>query len=64
MHAAGGALPWVPSPTPFLDSLQEQWDRLLVLYPASLAIFSEEPDGLGFKVGPPHMDLPTGRHPV
>ncbi|XP_029411733.1 pleckstrin homology domain-containing family N member 1 isoform X1 [Nannospalax galili] len=28
---------------------QEQWDRLLVLYPASLAIFSEEPDGLGFK---------------
>ncbi|GAB1289366.1 Probable pleckstrin homology domain-containing family N member 1 [Apodemus speciosus] len=28
---------------------QEQWDRLLVLYPASLAIFSEEPDGLSFK---------------
>ncbi|XP_048205978.1 pleckstrin homology domain-containing family N member 1 isoform X3 [Perognathus longimembris pacificus] len=28
---------------------QEQWDRLLVLYPGSLAIFSEEPDGLGFK---------------
>ncbi|XP_012323302.2 pleckstrin homology domain-containing family N member 1 isoform X4 [Aotus nancymaae] len=28
---------------------QEQWDRLLVLYPTSLAIFSEEPDGLGFK---------------
>ncbi|XP_004639634.1 pleckstrin homology domain-containing family N member 1 [Octodon degus] len=25
---------------------QEQWDRLLVLYSASLAIFSEEPDGL------------------
>ncbi|XP_042557966.1 pleckstrin homology domain-containing family N member 1 isoform X1 [Dipodomys spectabilis] len=28
---------------------QEQWDRLLVLYPGSLAIFSEEPDGLSFK---------------
>ncbi|XP_032749076.1 pleckstrin homology domain-containing family N member 1 isoform X2 [Rattus rattus] len=28
---------------------QEQWDRLLVLYPASLAIFSEEPEGLNFK---------------
>ncbi|XP_078186069.1 pleckstrin homology domain-containing family N member 1 isoform X2 [Callithrix jacchus] len=28
---------------------QEQWDRLLVLYPTSLAIFSEEPDGLCFK---------------
>ncbi|XP_058516731.1 pleckstrin homology domain-containing family N member 1 isoform X3 [Ochotona princeps] len=28
---------------------QEQWDRLLVLYSASLAIFSEEPDGLCFK---------------
>ncbi|XP_037355348.1 pleckstrin homology domain-containing family N member 1 [Talpa occidentalis] len=32
---------------------QEQWDRLLVLYPASLAIFSEEDDGLCFKVGLP-----------
>ncbi|KAF4018547.1 hypothetical protein G4228_009889 [Cervus hanglu yarkandensis] len=29
--------------------LQEQWDRLLVLYPTSLAIFSEEADGLCFK---------------
>uniref|UniRef100_A0A2K6G130 Pleckstrin homology domain containing N1 n=1 Tax=Propithecus coquereli TaxID=379532 RepID=A0A2K6G130_PROCO len=28
---------------------QEQWERLLVLYPASLAIFSEETDGLCFK---------------
>uniref|UniRef100_A0A8C6DG10 Pleckstrin homology domain containing N1 n=1 Tax=Moschus moschiferus TaxID=68415 RepID=A0A8C6DG10_MOSMO len=28
---------------------QEQWDRLLVLYPTSLAIFSEEADGLCFK---------------
>ncbi|XP_049731807.1 pleckstrin homology domain-containing family N member 1 [Elephas maximus indicus] len=28
---------------------QELCDRLLVLYPASLAIFSEEPDGLCFK---------------
>nr|XP_021511963.1 pleckstrin homology domain-containing family N member 1 isoform X2 [Meriones unguiculatus] len=28
---------------------QEQWDRLLVLYPASLAIFSEEPERLSFK---------------
>ncbi|XP_031235743.1 pleckstrin homology domain-containing family N member 1 isoform X3 [Mastomys coucha] len=28
---------------------QEQWDRVLVLYPASLAIFSEEPEGLSFK---------------
>ncbi|XP_045404770.1 pleckstrin homology domain-containing family N member 1 [Lemur catta] len=28
---------------------QEQWERLLVLYPASLGIFSEEPDGLCFK---------------
>ncbi|XP_046518494.1 pleckstrin homology domain-containing family N member 1 isoform X1 [Equus quagga] len=28
---------------------QEQWDRLLVLYPTSLAIFSEEADGLSFK---------------
>lgn len=43
---AGGAptLPCGPS--------QEQWDRLLVLYPTSLAIFSEEADGLCFKVGP------------
>lgn len=31
---------------------QEQWDRLLVLYPTSLAIFSEEADGLCFKVSP------------
>ncbi|XP_017709923.1 PREDICTED: pleckstrin homology domain-containing family N member 1 isoform X3 [Rhinopithecus bieti] len=30
-------------------STQEQWDRLLVLYPTSLAIFSEELDGLCFK---------------
>ncbi|XP_058408534.1 pleckstrin homology domain-containing family N member 1 [Diceros bicornis minor] len=28
---------------------QEQWDRLLVLYPTSLVIFSEEADGLSFK---------------
>lgn len=35
-----------------LTPLQEQWDRLLVLYPTSLAIFSEEADGLCFKVGP------------
>ncbi|XP_021099240.1 pleckstrin homology domain-containing family N member 1 isoform X2 [Heterocephalus glaber] len=28
---------------------KEQWDRLLVLYPESLAIFSEEPSGLSFK---------------
>ncbi|XP_054302228.1 pleckstrin homology domain-containing family N member 1 [Pongo pygmaeus] len=28
---------------------QEQWERLLVLYPTSLAIFSEELDGLCFK---------------
>ncbi|XP_009452965.3 pleckstrin homology domain-containing family N member 1 isoform X3 [Pan troglodytes] len=28
---------------------QELWDRLLVLYPTSLAIFSEELDGLCFK---------------
>uniref|UniRef100_A0A8C7EKQ2 Pleckstrin homology domain containing N1 n=1 Tax=Neovison vison TaxID=452646 RepID=A0A8C7EKQ2_NEOVI len=28
---------------------QEQWDRLLVLYPTSLAIFSEEAEGLCFK---------------
>ncbi|XP_063487275.1 pleckstrin homology domain-containing family N member 1 isoform X9 [Symphalangus syndactylus] len=28
---------------------EEQWDRLLVLYPTSLAIFSEELDGLCFK---------------
>ncbi|KAL2773496.1 pleckstrin homology domain-containing family N member 1 isoform a [Daubentonia madagascariensis] len=28
---------------------QEQWERLLVLYPASLAIYSEESDGLCFK---------------
>ncbi|KAM5127069.1 pleckstrin homology domain-containing family N member 1-like [Callospermophilus lateralis] len=28
---------------------QEQWDWLLVLYPTSLAIFSEEPDGIAFK---------------
>ncbi|KAM5150347.1 LOW QUALITY PROTEIN: pleckstrin homology domain-containing family N member 1-like [Callospermophilus lateralis] len=32
---------------------QKQWDRLLVLYPTSLAIFSEEPDGIAFKMGPP-----------
>uniref|UniRef100_A0A2K6UKR5 Pleckstrin homology domain containing N1 n=1 Tax=Saimiri boliviensis boliviensis TaxID=39432 RepID=A0A2K6UKR5_SAIBB len=40
---------------------QEQWDRLLVLYPTSLAIFSEEPDGLCFKGELPlravHIDL-------
>nr|KAF6394922.1 pleckstrin homology domain containing N1 [Molossus molossus] len=28
---------------------QERWDRVLVLYPTSLAIFSEEADGLCFK---------------
>lgn len=31
-------------------SPQEPCDRLLLLYPNSLAIFSEEPDGLCFKV--------------
>ncbi|KAG3281850.1 pleckstrin homology domain-containing family N member 1 isoform X3 [Ictidomys tridecemlineatus] len=40
---------------------QEQWDRLLVLYPTSLAIFSEEPDGIAFKGELPltaiHIDL-------
>lgn len=43
----------MPADTPLLPvtSLQEQWDRLLVLYPTSLAIFSEEADGLCFKVG-------------
>lgn len=35
-----------------LTPSQEQWDRLLVLYPTSLAIFSEEADVLCFKVGP------------
>ncbi|KAF5920302.1 hypothetical protein HPG69_007608, partial [Diceros bicornis minor] len=30
-------------------TFQEQWDRLLVLYPTSLVIFSEEADGLSFK---------------
>ncbi|KAM5267042.1 pleckstrin homology domain-containing family N member 1 isoform 2-T2 [Hipposideros larvatus] len=34
---------------------QEQWDRLLVLYPTSLAIFSEEADVLCFK-----GELPLG----
>lgn len=47
----------VPNPTLPFDPLQEQWDRLLVLYPASLAIFSEEPEGLSFKVGPLHIYL-------
>lgn len=44
----------MPAETPLrpVTSLQEQWDRLLVLYPTSLAIFSEEADGLCFKVGP------------
>ncbi|XP_034526896.1 pleckstrin homology domain-containing family N member 1 isoform X2 [Ailuropoda melanoleuca] len=32
---------------------QDQWDRLLVLYPTSLAIFSEEADGLCFKSASP-----------
>ncbi|XP_017709925.1 PREDICTED: pleckstrin homology domain-containing family N member 1 isoform X5 [Rhinopithecus bieti] len=32
-----------------LQHLPAQWDRLLVLYPTSLAIFSEELDGLCFK---------------
>ncbi|XP_029802846.1 pleckstrin homology domain-containing family N member 1 isoform X2 [Suricata suricatta] len=32
-----------------LQHLPSQWDRLLVLYPTSLAIFSEEADGLCFK---------------
>ncbi|KAI5252925.1 pleckstrin homology domain-containing family N member 1 isoform X2 [Manis pentadactyla] len=40
---------------------QEQWDRLLILYPTSLAIFSEEADGLCFKgelpLGAVHIDL-------
>lgn len=40
---------------------QEQWDRLLVLYPNSLAIFSEEADGLCFKgelpLGAIHINL-------
>lgn len=47
----------VPNPTLPFDPLQEQWDRLLVLYPVSLAIFSEEPEGLSFKVGPLHIYL-------
>lgn len=42
-----------------LTPSQEQWDRLLVLYPTSLAIFSEEADGLCFKVGP----SPLWTHP-
>lgn len=44
----------MPAETPLhpVTSLQEQCDRLLVLYPTSLAIFSEEADGLCFKVGP------------
>lgn len=45
-----GARPWRPI-RPSAPA-QEQWDRLLVLYPTSLAIFSEEADGLCFKVGP------------
>lgn len=54
---AGKAGLWVPNPTLSFDPLQEQWDRILVLYPASLAIFSEEPDGLSFKVGLLHIYL-------
>lgn len=50
------------NPTLSFDPLQEQWDRLLVLYPASLAIFSEEPEGLNFKVGPLHIHL-SGKVP-
>lgn len=47
-----------PPPCPLTPS-QDQWDRLLVLYPTSLAIFSEEADGLCFKVGP----SPLWTHP-
>lgn len=47
----------MPDPTLAFGPLQEQWDRILVLYPASLAIFSEDPDGLTFKVGPLHIYL-------
>lgn len=36
-------------------SPQEPCDRLLLLYPNSLAIFSEEPDGLCFKVRRPRV---------
>ncbi|XP_054440506.1 pleckstrin homology domain-containing family N member 1 isoform X1 [Pteronotus mesoamericanus] len=46
--AVGGALCASRVKLQHLPS-QEQWDRLLVLYPASLAIFSEEADGLCFK---------------
>lgn len=59
MEAAGGGQPLVPANCPPMETTlcplspsQEQWDRLLVLYPTSLAIFSEEADGLCFKVGP------------
>lgn len=47
-----------------VTSLQEQWDRLLVLYPTSLAIFSEEADGLCFKVGPSPLQPAPGRRPA
>lgn len=52
------------SPLCPLTPSQEQWDRLLVLYPTSLAIFSEEADGLSFKVGLPHCGPAPGRHPM
>lgn len=60
----GGGSRWGQALTPphaALDSRQERWDRILVLYPTSLAIFSEEADGLCFKVGPPALTRP-GRH--
>lgn len=50
----------MPNPTLAFGPLQEQWDRILVLYPASLAIFSEDPDGLTFKVGPLLSPVPKG----
>lgn len=57
----GGGSRWGQALAPLhsaLDPRQERWDRILVLYPTSLAIFSEEADRLCFKVGPPTVTRP------
>lgn len=57
----GGGSRWGQALAPLhsaLDPRQERWDRILVLYPTSLAIFSEEADGLCFKVDPPTVTRP------
>lgn len=60
MGPGPGCMP-AGDPTPPVTSLQEQWDRLLVLYPTSLAIFSRKQMGFALRWVPPHCRPAPGR---